>query len=310
MKVCVNTLESERNDGPYIFARRLAFELEKQGVEIVDRNQKHDILLAIIRDFQIEESKRKGAKIVQRLDGIYHYTDQDYKGKNQSIQDTYDSADSIIFQTEFNKKMVPKYLGKKDCLDFIIHNGVDSSVFRESKGSGGEVFLCSSKWRSMKRLESILFGFESLENKNLSLWVLGETQLRSKDNRIKFFGEVSPNNVPNFYGRADFFVHLAYDDNCPNSVVEALVCQLPVVCTSNGGTPELVRDSGEIVLEEVYDMTPYKSEDTPNLNIGGVRNALERVLEKKGTYNFPREDLYIGNCAKKYIQAFQSTLDN
>jgi len=125
MKVCINILENNENIGPVIFSRQLAYQLEKLNVKLVDRTQKHDILLAVIRDNNISNSKKKGAKIVHRLDGIYHNLDQEYNSMNSTIQQTYEKADSIIYQCNFGKKMVKKYFGKTNGLEFVINNGAD-----------------------------------------------------------------------------------------------------------------------------------------------------------------------------------------
>ena len=42
------------------------------------------------------------------------------------------------------------------------------------------------------------------------------------------------------FGNADAFITLNYNDNCPNKVLEALSCGLPVIYSDTGGTPELV----------------------------------------------------------------------
>lgn len=308
MKVCINLAKDKKNIGPVIFAKRLARELEKSGIKIVDRIQKHDVLLAIIKDSYIEHSKKKRARIIQRLDGVYHSLDQDYELMNKDIKETFESADSVIYQSDFSKRLVKKFLGEKNGLDFIIPNGVDQNEFKKSNRKG-KVFLCSAKWRPDKRLDSIVNGFSCLDLP-AELWILGKTYGQYNNERIKCFGEVDSKQTFVFYNSANFFIHLAYDDNCPNSVVEALVSQLPVVCTSNGGTKELVRNSGEIIQEKEYDLKPFYSADISEVSRDKVSKSLQNCLENEKNYEFPREDLYMNNCAKKYIKAFEETLDS
>jgi len=310
MKVCINLLQENKNTGPVIFAKRLATELEKQKVKIVDRSQKHDILLAIIRDFDIEDSRRKGVKIVQRLDGVYHYLEQDYQRMNRSIRDTFEQTDSVIYQSRFSKRSVKSFFGEGKGLDFVIPNGVDPKEFPKSKTNGAKkIFLTSSKWRSMKRLEDTIRGFLYSKIPHTELWILGEVDKEHKDLRIRYFGEIPSRKASGFYNNVDFLIHLAYDDNCPNSVVEALVSGLPVICTSNGGTKELVKNSGEVIQEGRYKFEPFYSWDIPKVDKRSVKKHLERCIQNQGTYEFPREDLFISNCAKKYIEAFEQTLD-
>ncbi|MEA3248175.1 MAG: glycosyltransferase family 4 protein [Nanoarchaeota archaeon] len=317
MKLCINNLEgklSELNIGPVIFAKRISYELEKLGVEIVKGNENHNILLVFADDSntpsKIEKSRKKGAKIIQRLDGIYHTFDENFRKLNNPIKKCYEESDSIIFQSYFNKKMVERYFGPTDKQNFIIHNGVDPLKFGKNlRRNEKNIFLCSAKWRADKRLSSIVEGFGTFNNKNSELWVLGEPDYILKNDNIKYFGEVNSERLPSFYNKSDFFLHLSYDDSCSNSVVEALVSGLPVICTNNGGTKELVKMSGEIIPEKEYDLKPYFRNEIPSVNRIKVKEAIQSCLENKDNYKFPRDDLYIENCAKKYIDVFNQTLN-
>jgi len=56
-------------------------------------------------------------------------------------------------------------------------------------------------------------------------------------------------------------------------------------------------------------MEPYYNKDIPKVNYDDLRNSIERVIEKRNEYEFPREDLYMSTCAKNYLNAFERTLD-
>ena len=309
MKVCINQLRSSKNIAPVIFSKRLARELEKQKIKIVDRTQKHDILLAVVHDELINESKKKGSKIVQRLDGIYHYLDQDYNSMNKSIKKTYDESNSVIFQSEFSKKMIEKYFGDHRGNKFIIHNGVDENYFSKKRKNNKRIFLASAKWRPVKRLDSIVEGFKYADL-NAELHILGEgAENKDGDKRIKYFGEVRNGEVPFYVNNSDFFIHLSYIESCPNSVVEALVGGLPVICTSNGGTSELVKGSGEIISEGEYNLEPYYSYCIPKVENKKVAQAINRLIINEKEYQFPRRDLFMSTCAENYIRVFEETLD-
>ncbi len=309
MKVCINMLENSANIGPVIFARRLAGELEKIGVDIVGRQDRHDILLAFIRDSNIEYSRGGGAKIIQRLDGIYHNLDVDYNEKNSSIGETRREVDAVIYQSKFSKAMVNRYLGKVGKMSFVIPNGADSCEFRkENNGNDKVTFLCSARWRPDKRLDSIVEGFRFSNIPNSELIVLGAPDMKSDLDNVNYLGEISPSALSKYYSSADYFIHLAYNDSCPNSVIEALVSELPVICAESGGTKELVKGSGEVVLEDVLSFEPLCDKDIPFIDSREVADSLHRCMERKSSYEFPREDLYIGNCAKNYKMAFEKVL--
>jgi glycosyltransferase involved in cell wall biosynthesis len=61
--------------------------------------------------------------------------------------------------------------------------------------------------------------------------------------RIRFFGRVLHEDLPDYYGLADIFVHPAvWQEPFGMILTEAMGCGLPVVSTRSGGIPEIVVD--------------------------------------------------------------------
>jgi glycosyltransferase involved in cell wall biosynthesis len=58
---------------------------------------------------------------------------------------------------------------------------------------------------------------------------------------VTFAGAVSPPEMARLYDCADILVSTPMLDNTPNSLIEAFACGLPVVATSVGGVPFLIR---------------------------------------------------------------------
>jgi glycosyltransferase involved in cell wall biosynthesis len=66
---------------------------------------------------------------------------------------------------------------------------------------------------------------------------------------ITHVDSVSPERLPMYYQLMDCLVHTVAGDSCPNVVVEALACGVPVVCPEDGGTSELVDNAGFAVQD-------------------------------------------------------------
>ena len=71
-----------------------------------------------------------------------------------------------------------------------------------------------------------------------------------------------------YYKKCDFFLHGAQNDPCPNVVLEALSCGLPIVYNNSGGTPEIVDNYGiplpeDITPESIYDTMQTMKEKYP-----------------------------------------------
>jgi len=106
LKVFFDNINFQSSSGPNSFGTKLARELEKNGNR-VNKDSDPDIQLSFI------QATRKIAPLIQRLDGIYFNSEQDWKIQNKPIQQTYEIADAVIFQSNFNKGLTEKYFGKK-----------------------------------------------------------------------------------------------------------------------------------------------------------------------------------------------------
>ena len=95
-------------------------------------------------------------------------------------------------------------------------------------------------------------------------------------------------------------IHLAWLDWCPNTVVEALACGLPVLCSHNGGTRELVKENGVILeLEEDYKIgSKVPLYNPPKVDSASITNGILEVLEMGK--HLGRPDLSIYQCASAY----------
>ena len=74
-------------------------------------------------------------------------------------------------------------------------------------------------------------------------------RLRLAD-RVDFVGRYAQRDAPSLYRRAHVLLHPKVRDPCPNVVLEALACGVPVVHSASGGVPELVGDAGIGVASE------------------------------------------------------------
>ena len=97
------------------------------------------------------------------------------------------------------------------------------------------------------------------------------------------------------YRRSSTFVHLAYLDHCPNVVVDAQAAGCKVVCSSTGGTSEIV-ENGIIVNEKEWDYKPCKLYEPPVLSF----NSITELKDFK--------DRNIVNCSERYYNIFKGIL--
>lgn len=67
--------------------------------------------------------------------------------------------------------------------------------------------------------------------------------IRASDVNIKFMGCISAEIVKWELLQANYYIHPSYIDNSPNSVCEAQILGIPVICCNVGGLSSLVKDN-------------------------------------------------------------------
>ena len=281
--------------GPWIFASRLSQELQSTGLKF-DEN-------SINRLSIIQGKPQEGKYNILRLDGLYFTKG----GRNRSIFEAYKSYDHIVFQGEFCRQQYEAFTGVKKTHS-IIRNGVGNEFFQKQTDlikTDKPVIVACSRWRRHKRLEEIIEAFSSPELQNVELWVInGKTFKGAVTDNIKLIGQQPPASLPKILQSATAMIHLSWLDWCPNSVVEGLASGLPVLCSHNGGTKELVKDDGIVIqLEEDYEIgTRLDLYRPPKVDIRTIIKGVEKLIQMPRIET--REDLKISNVALKYSKLF------
>lgn len=265
MKILLENVNRNSSSGPNSFANKLIPKLENLGCEIVKDNS-HDLSLCFIQSFDSVTKPR-----IQRLDGIYFNTDQDYKSLNSQILKTYKDSSGVVFQSHFNKKLIQKYFGHHNH-SVVIHNGADIDTINSTPAMRNEkynkIWSCASSWRPHKRLDkNIEYFLEHRESGDL-LIVAGHVAKKEQidEPNIVYFGNLTQNQLYSVYKASTNFIHLAWLDHCPNVVVDARASGCHIICSSAGGTKEISGDNSTIIQEEEWDFEPTELYNPPELN--------------------------------------------
>lgn len=265
MRLNLDNVNLLSTSGPNSFANKLVPHLLEKNVKLDGENP--DAHLCFIESVRVEYQK----PMIQRLDGIYFNTSQDYNKQNQNIKRTYDMADGVVFQSNFNKELITKYFGEHKN-PIVIHNGTDleaidnTPVFNFNKYES--LWSCAASWRPHKRLSENIRYFLEHSGPNDGMIVAGSVDKRDKikDSKVHYVGTLSQKQLYALYKRSDYFVHLAWLDHCPNVVVDARGAGCQIICSSAGGTKEIAGEDAIVVQEEEWDFTPVALYDPPKLN--------------------------------------------
>jgi len=290
MKIFFDNVNFGSTSGPNSFALKLANAMSHLGHR-VNQDPNPDVQLSFIN------AVNNLAPTYQRLDGIYFNSEQDWQALNEPILKTYQSATGVIFQSSFNKKLTERYFGTHPnaC---IIHNGTDVEEVRSapkfvhaSLDGFDKVWACASSWRPHKRLgENIRFFLEHAPD-NDCLVVAGENpDVKIDHPRVFYVGNLDRKTLLSVYSRAEYFVHLALMDHCPNVVIDARAAGCQIVCASSGGTQEIAGPEAIVIEDMIWSFEPFALYKPPALDFS-------RIIQNPHVH-----DINIDLVAIKYLE--------
>lgn len=305
MKIHFDNVEFQSKSGPNTFGFRLAKCFVDSGHQLCEP-ELADVSLVFIETQQKQHAK----KIVQRLDGIW-FKPEEFEKFNVNIKELYSRCDAVVWQSEFDKGMTTHWWGDK--VGVVIHNGIENVPFISNgrflklREYYSHVFVCSANWHSQKRLHANIELFYHLKETcypNSCLIVMGANpDVWHSSPCVYYTGSLSHEDCDAIYSIADWMIHLAWLDHCPNVVIEALNRNVPVICSSSGGTKEIVKDYGVVLPEQseyCFELVDY--DKPPKIDIKIINKLPNR--QDLGLH----ANIDIKHVMNKYIELFETIL--
>ncbi|WP_297437719.1 glycosyltransferase family 4 protein [uncultured Clostridium sp.] len=264
-----------------------------------------------------------------------------FKKMNKVILDNYEKADKLIYQSKFSEYTIENLLFNRFGVEnlkkesTIIYNGVDLKKFKpmleERNKENFPNILISHRLIPFKRANQSIKVVEKLKEKypNLKVHVIGggvknpyhfyedtkerfirEVKQSGLEKFYEFYGHIDPNELPKFYNKCDFMLNLSYADPCPNVVIEAIACGLPVIAPNTGGIPELVKCK-DLIVEENIKMEEFQPrfiyKDIPMIDADKYVERIAVILKKLDYYsnlmrNIAEENYDIEVVTEKYLE--------
>jgi glycosyltransferase involved in cell wall biosynthesis len=291
---------------------RLKFEqgLRARGVDVTHDLSAHADAILVIAGTRnlipLWKARQRGVRIVQRLDGINWVHRKRNTGVKHFLRAEYGNfilsfirrniATKIIYQSEFSKNWWEDWYGKTRVPATVIHNGIDLKQY--CAGQAKDEILC---YRLLivegnlgggyeMGLDNAIALAEMLNEKHqlpTELIVVGKitdahrARVESKSRAaIQWLGSVPRERIPEIMHSAHVLFSADLHPACPNVVIEALACGLPVVAFDTGAVKELViDDAGRVV--------PYGS-NTWNIeppDISALAQAAYEILQDQSRFS-------------------------
>jgi teichuronic acid biosynthesis glycosyltransferase TuaC len=145
----------------------------------------------------------------------------------------------------------------------VLHNGADPSVFRPTSKtetrkqlglpSQGSIILFIGNLVPEKGVEFLLGAIAQLRPSHARLFLIGDGELRDSlrayatslgiDGMCTFIGSRPHDQIPYWLGAADCLVVSSLSEGLPTVLPEAMLCRTPIVATTVGGIPEVIRNN-------------------------------------------------------------------
>ena len=156
----------------------------------------------------------------------------------------------------------------------MIRNGADTEHIATIKTLSSarldqyeKVWCCASSWRPHKRLqENIRYFLEHSAEKDCLIIAGEKTENIPRQKNIFYVGNLTIAELISVYKRADYFLHLAWLDHCPNVVVDARAAGCQIICSSAGGTQEIAGPEAIVIEEDKWDFQPVPLYHPPPLD--------------------------------------------
>lgn len=196
--------------------------------------------------------KRMGCKLILHL----HNKESKWMGTRllRPLYKRFFAHTRVILLSERLYPDLEPFIGRDSV--FICPNGVDVPVIRRSEGTVPRILFFSNIIRS-KGVSVLLDACRILTGQGFSFrCVLAgkmtpdypgnalpeEIREKGLEGVVEYAGEKYDGDKWDTFSRADVFVHPSYNDCFPLVLLEALGAGLPVVSTTEGGIPDIVRD--------------------------------------------------------------------
>lgn len=236
------------------------------------------------------------------------------------------TADLIVYQSVFSKKIHEFLLGHTKVDSVVIHNGValrDNICATYDNNSTKVNAVITAHFRLGKRLKDSI-NICNYVNKYIpiTLHIIGEIDFLTRESisgldvsNCVFYGQITQTESFKVYKNMHVGLAPSVNEACSNSILEMMSAGLPVLVTSIGGSSEIVPNKDFVVDEGKSNdlcFIEYHNPYLSNIDIDFDQwlNKIETILSDHKRYSeivhsHISKNFDIRDIAKKYLNAIE-----
>ncbi|MGA9192094.1 MAG: glycosyltransferase family 4 protein [Anaerolineales bacterium] len=264
--------------GPAAFQSRLALGLERRGIEVTFDAAAQDLDAVLVNGGtrhlrRLRQLRARGLPVIQRLDGMnwihrrrrtgaVHFLRAELNNLNlRLIRRRF--SDGQVYQSQFSQAWWLRVGGQIQKPAKVVYNGVPLDDYTPGSGTARtpdcirlaviEGRLAGGYEIGLEWALGLAAGLSRQAHKRVELLIAGMAQPEvipkapGDGVEVHWLGEVAPEAIPDLDRSADLLFAADLHPACPNSVIEAMACGLPVVSYDTGALPEMVvGDAGRL----------------------------------------------------------------
>ena len=321
--------------GPGSFQLKLKAALERRGYRVHhDPTQADTQAILIIagtrRLSEIWAAKRRGVRIVQRLNGI-NYVHRVrplgfkhwWRAETGNLLLAYTRrfvADHVVYQSNFTRDWWHDWYGTHKAPFTVIRNAVDLQAYSPNGTETPpidhirvQVVEGHLNWDNGPALENahrFALALQQAAGKQVELVIAADVLPALRDSVhqhvpgvwVNYVGVAPREQIPVMSRQASLQYSAEINPSCPNSVVEALACGLPVVGFDSGSLTELVQGNAGAVVP--YGGDPWKLDlpDFPTLARASLPLLADPAPYRQGARALAEAQFDLEHMTDLYLQ--------
>jgi len=325
--------------GPASFRQRFSTGLAKHGISVADDLEDPGIdavlLISGWRELgKLRALKKRGVPIVQRLDGtnwIHRRTSLNprywLKAEYGNLLMNYTRlhlADHIVYQSGFVRRRWEEVYRPANIPHSIIHNSVDLTEFtpdgiaHPKTGGRQRIMVVEGSFTGghdigLRLVLDLADGLQVRHGIPVEVCVAGRVpeDLQEKWSTyaqvpIEWLGIIPREQIPLWDRSAALLFSAELNPACPNAVIEALACGLPVLGYDTGSLSELVTTGAGKVVP--FNGNPWKLElpGTDQLVDAAAEIIRNQPAYRAGARQRAEAAFSLDQMVAQYVEVFQS----